>query len=210
MERVVTSYTWDVELPETWKTCKHKALPWAVAVEMGSKPEQIGSIYIPDNEKERSASDIGVVLFAGKDVPLAPGTPVLLYPGDGKIVKDFYECKNEVRLIGSYSRFIGTSERFPYSDSILAYWDGEWKATGNNVLIELPKPVEKSEGGILLADNATYREDRGRVVSVGESVNEDLSVGDTVCFAKKALVKVGKDGELYCIHKTGIYFVETN
>ena len=210
MEAIVTCYAWDVEVPETWKTLKDgiECTPWSVVVEMVPLKEEMKGFILPDNAQRRKGADIGVVIKAGKDVFLNPGDVVIVHPSDGKIVEDLYECKNECRIYGSWSKSLGRAEVFPWDDSILAVLKGgEWRATGNNVIMRLEQAVDKV-GEIYLPDSATYRDDRGTVLSVGESVI-DVKPGDTVCFAKRALIKIEKeDDELYVIHQKGIYFVE--
>ena len=60
------------------------------------------------------------------------------------------------------------------------------EATGRNVLIRRDAVV-RSEGGVLLPDDATYRTCMATVVSVGSSVRE-VKVGDRVHFNPIAIL----------------------
>jgi chaperonin GroES len=53
---------------------------------------------------------------------------------------------------------------------------------GNGVLAELiPAPV-KSEGGIIMPDNARGQTNKAKILKVGSGVKESLMVGDVVLF----------------------------
>ena len=74
---------------------------------------------------------------------------------------------------------------------------------GDRVIVKPAGPGETTSGGIMLPDTAKERPQQGTVLAVGpgprnnagERVPLDVSVGDTVLYAKYAGTEVKVDGE---------------
>lgn len=83
-------------------------------------------------------------------------------------------------------------------------------AIGENVVVEVMKKNDKTEGGIIIPDNANPESFlRGKVISVGNLI-EDIKKNDILAFnghggqdmlSNKKVYKVLKYGEVYCIIK---------
>jgi co-chaperonin GroES (HSP10) len=69
------------------------------------------------------------------------------------------------------------------------------KATGKNLILTR-EIKEKTDGGILIPDTA-QNEHKGRVVSCGKDVPEDVGVGDTILFGRGA--KITEGGKEYVV-----------
>jgi chaperonin GroES len=81
------------------------------------------------------------------------------------------------------------------------------KPLGNRVVVEPIEQEEVTAGGIVLPETAKEKPQRGKVLAVGpgerndkgERVPLDVSVGDTVLYAKYGGTEVKIDGEKYLI-----------
>ena len=73
-----------------------------------------------------------------------------------------------------------------------------YKAVGGNVVIKTPKEiVRKSEGGLILVDNAMDNPHKAIKATVVDATGNSsgLSNGDVVLLAKHSAVKIGGDDE---------------
>ncbi|MFC6591910.1 co-chaperone GroES [Deinococcus lacus] len=82
------------------------------------------------------------------------------------------------------------------------------KPLGDRVLIEIIEETEqKTAGGLYVPDTAKEKSQRGKVVAVGsgkvldngQRIAPEVSVGDTVYFAKYGGTEVSLDGKNYSI-----------
>jgi chaperonin GroES len=82
------------------------------------------------------------------------------------------------------------------------------KPLGDRVVIEIIEESEqKTAGGLYVPDSAKEKSQRGKVIAVGagktqdngERVAVEVSVGDTVYFAKYGGTEVTDDGKTYTI-----------
>jgi chaperonin GroES len=72
------------------------------------------------------------------------------------------------------------------------------KVIGNRVLIEEIVEDIKSSGGIILGDTKASSQRIGKVISVGDSV-EEISLGDKVLFDGHRVAPLDFDGKTYLI-----------
>ena len=72
------------------------------------------------------------------------------------------------------------------------------KMLGSRVLIEEVIEDIKSESGIILGETKTSAQKIGRVISVGDSV-EEVSLGDKVLFDGHRVAPLDFDGKTYLI-----------
>ena len=72
------------------------------------------------------------------------------------------------------------------------------KVLGTRVLIEELVEDIKSEGGIILGDTKTSAQKIGKVISVGDSV-EEIKVNDKVMFDSYKSFSIDLDGKIYLI-----------
>lgn len=169
-----------------------RAFPNCTVVEMHPVPESSGGVLIADGPgaEWRLRPDVGVVISAGDGVPLLPGETVAVRHDHGKRVENFrsgsYQARGEVRLYGCAAMSGRKAVRVPYWRSIVALvdYDNEQtlKATGKNVVIDRGDIVERTEGGIILPESATYRPTIGTIVSVGADVPPDFRPGMRVMY----------------------------
>lgn len=83
------------------------------------------------------------------------------------------------------------------------------KPLGNRVVVEPIEQEEVTAGGIVLPETAKEKPQKGKVLSVGPGERDesgkripmDVSVGDTVLFAKYAGTEVKVDGKKLLILK---------
>lgn len=81
-------------------------------------------------------------------------------------------------------------------------------AIGENIVVEVMKKEDKTEGGIIIPDTADPESFlRGKVISVGKDVT-DVEKNDIIAFSKhggqsmlseRKIYQVLKYGEVYCI-----------
>lgn len=77
------------------------------------------------------------------------------------------------------------------------------KPLGSRVVVEPMEEQDKTAGGIYLPDNAKEKPQRGTVIAVGagdrddkgQRIPMDVSVGNTVLFAKYAGTEIKLDGK---------------
>jgi chaperonin GroES len=81
------------------------------------------------------------------------------------------------------------------------------KPLGDRIVIEIIEETEQMKGGLYIPDTAKEKSQRGKVVAVGSGKLLDngnkaaleVSVGDTVFFAKYGGTEVSVDGSNYTI-----------
>jgi len=71
---------------------------------------------------------------------------------------------------------------------------------GKRVLVERLEDVKTTASGIIIPDNAKEKPLSGKVLAVSSEV-EDVSVGDSVVFAKYGGTEVVLDGKTYLVLK---------
>jgi chaperonin GroES len=77
-----------------------------------------------------------------------------------------------------------------------------FKPFGDRVLVKVKEVENKTEGGIILPDNASKdKPTEGEVIEVGGNP-KNIEVGDTVIFGKYAGTEITLDGEDYLILET--------
>jgi len=69
---------------------------------------------------------------------------------------------------------------------------------GNRVLVERMEDAQTTASGIIIPDNAKEKPSQGKVIAVGNDV-EELSVGDSVVFGKYSGNEIKLDGTNYLI-----------
>ena len=72
------------------------------------------------------------------------------------------------------------------------------KVLGNRVLIEVIVEDIKSSGGIILGDSKASAQKIGKVISIGDSVQE-IGLGDKVMFDSYKSFPIELDGKTYII-----------
>jgi len=86
------------------------------------------------------------------------------------------------------------------------------QAVKDKLVIEMIKPSEVTEGGIVIPDTAQQKEPqlRGKVISVGNEVTEEIKPGQTIFCHERAgmdimvnnvIYKVLADGEVYATYE---------
>jgi chaperonin GroES len=71
-----------------------------------------------------------------------------------------------------------------------------FKPLANRVLIEREEEVTTTASGIIIPDNAKEKPLQGKVLAVGpDAVDEGISEGDTVVFAKYTGTEINLDGK---------------
>lgn len=70
---------------------------------------------------------------------------------------------------------------------------------GKRLAVLVPKPVEKSEGGIVIPDSAKERKSEGTIVKVGHLVDQAFEVGDVVTFLPFGAVEMEIAGQMLTV-----------
>jgi chaperonin GroES len=71
-----------------------------------------------------------------------------------------------------------------------------FKPLANRVLIEREEEVTTTASGIIIPDNAKEKPLQGKVLAVGpDAIDEGISEGDTVVFAKYTGTEINLDGK---------------
>jgi len=75
------------------------------------------------------------------------------------------------------------------------------QAIGNNVIVKLSqKGTERvSSGGIIIPDTIENRETCGEIVSIGNTVTDDIKSGDEIRFKKRTGLEFAQNNENYVI-----------
>ena len=90
------------------------------------------------------------------------------------------------------------------------------KPLGDNVIVKTAEAETQTKSGLILADSAKEKPQRGEVLAVGEGkfddkcsrIPVDVKVGDTVIYSKYGGTEIKLDGEEYLIVRAGdIYAV---
>ena len=90
------------------------------------------------------------------------------------------------------------------------------KPLGDNIIVKTAEAETQTKSGLILADTAKEKPQRGEVLAVGEGkfddkgkrVPVDVKVGDTVIYSKYGGTEIKLDGEEYLIVRAGdIYAV---
>ena len=182
-------------LPEIdWQSAsKHiKCMHGRVVIEMAPAETKRGVIYLPDKFARNERPDVGVVLAAGQDTGLVPGSCVVCRGGDGTWRSGFvaggYEAKGEVRCFGVFGAFQGECELYDWSDSLVAILHTDLSMTPlkKNLLIKRDATVTQ-DGSILLSENATYRTNIGTIVNRGSDC--ELPIGTRVIYHPRAMLE---------------------
>ncbi len=159
-------------------------------------PEQIGCIYTSDDSYVNSRPTAIVCLshvraeFSRFSSVYLPGDVLLVHPGHGKIVKNFsvggFIATQEVGLYGRAAQSGGVIVPCSLRDSLLARVTSmnpiNIAATHDRVIVRRSSVNKASSGGILLTERSSFRDTKGQVVSIGNNVDPELSVGDTVIY----------------------------
>jgi len=228
-------FAWETELPKPdLEACK--LLQFGidrVAVEMAAKQEARSGLTLTQREALWRRPCLGVVLASGELSPtlipiegkpkkewpwvvdpLTPGDVVFVNPQDGKLIEGFeiggYRDKEEVRLYGISSPWLGAAYPVPIDESILGFWDPMTRtarAFRRRILLKLGDKNEKSQGGLWLPDWLKTRTDEAEIVSAGGQVVEFNQVGRKVTFNRRALHEIHQeDGVVYAfILEDGVY-----
>jgi chaperonin GroES len=69
---------------------------------------------------------------------------------------------------------------------------------GNRTLVERLEEATTTASGIIIPDNAKEKPSQGKVMAIGEDV-EQIAVGDTVVFGKYSGNEITIDGTAYLI-----------
>lgn len=72
------------------------------------------------------------------------------------------------------------------------------KPLGARVLVERAKVEEKTDSGIIIPDSAQEKQNKGKVVAVGNDV-KDVKVGDTVLYGKFNGTEINEGDEAFLI-----------
>jgi len=72
------------------------------------------------------------------------------------------------------------------------------KPLGHKIVVERTQAVEKTAGGIVIPDTAKEKPEQGKVIAVGQDV-EEIKVGDVIVFGNFAATEVKVDGKEYLI-----------
>lgn len=75
------------------------------------------------------------------------------------------------------------------------------KPLGDRVLVEIKTSEEKTSGGIVIPQAAQEKTQEGIVVSIGESGDVKLKVGDVVIYDKYAGTQIKVDGKDHLVIK---------
>lgn len=70
---------------------------------------------------------------------------------------------------------------------------------GDRIVVRREETKAKSDGGIILPENAKRKPHRGTVVAVGELEGDGIDIGETVLFTQYAGTKVEIDGETFIV-----------
>ena len=193
-----------------------RALRGRVVVEMLPVPEKVGVILLPDSNKN-IRPDVGVVVatpamrFGGRNGEWMPqreivkgrrvyypmlGTLVCVRPYDGTWLEGAdcgaYKPQGQIRAYGTYSEYEGEVQRCNWWDSIVCEVEAgtmSFKPYGDKIIFRLD-PIEATQGGIILADEAKYRTGMATVEAVGPLVF-DVKPGDRVCVNLNHLIQSG-------------------
>ena len=85
------------------------------------------------------------------------------------------------------------------------------KPLGDRVIVKAAEAETQTKSGLILADSAKEKPQRGEVLAVGEGkfddkgkrVPVDVKVGDTVIYSKYGGTEIKLDGEEYLIVRAG-------
>lgn len=80
------------------------------------------------------------------------------------------------------------------------------KAIRNKLIVSIVKALDKTESGIVI--DANKKPDRGVVISKGDEVTDEISVGDMIVFSEYAGKEI-KDGDkkYITLNEGEVYFV---
>jgi co-chaperonin GroES (HSP10) len=188
-----------------------RVLKGRVAVEMLPVPEKVGSILLPDSNAN-IRPDVGVVVAVpgthengkrsweiqrvrGRDVEYpCVGDLVCVRPYDGTWLEGAdcgaYAPQGQIRVYGTFAEYEGQPQYCNWWDSIICEAE-TLKPYGDKILFKLD-PIESTQGGIILADQAQYRTGMATVQQVGPLVF-DVKAGDRVCVNLEHLEQQGLD-----------------
>jgi co-chaperonin GroES (HSP10) len=210
----------NVRAPEVdWRAASRHLRPLSgrVAVEMLLPEDRFGLILLPDSVAGNLRPDVGVVVGAGRDVPLEPGDLVIVRPYDGVWRVGFeageYRAKSELRTYGVFvpRGALGEAQLVEWWDSVVARLDDAMtiRPLGKNTLIRRDPEVTQ-EGSILLATNSGYRTNIGTVVACGPLC--EIAVGNRVLYHPEGALdfdQVGGDPDLALMNEDAIELVLT-
>ena len=85
------------------------------------------------------------------------------------------------------------------------------KPLGDNIIVKTAEAETQTKSGLILADSAKEKPQRGEVLAVGEGkfddkgkrIPVDVKVGDTVIYSKYGGTEIKLDGEEYLIVRAG-------
>ena len=189
-----------------------KMLPGRVWVKVHSRSKSVNGIILTD-EAHMGASDTATVIASGVK-NLEVGDVVFLHPEDGKRIEDFAVNGNVLEgdsaFVGIVAIKRGKAVRMPWDESIMGSFTEVIKPEGRNILLNLGEKRGKSDGGIILPDGYTDRDDTAVIEAIGSGVNPELGleVGQRVVIERRGLLEIGTLGRNTAfILEDGIYAI---